>query len=415
VDRPASLAARQLGRLRELLAALLPANAFHSARLRAAGVGPEIASLEEFAQRCPFTSKADLVADQAAHPPFGSNLTFPLERYTRFCQTSGTTATPLAIIDTPESWEWMLGNWAEIYRAAEVCAGDRIYFGFSFGPFLGFWTAFEAAVKLGCLCFPGGGLSSPARLRALMAYRAQVLCCTPTYAIHLGEAAAEAGVDLAGSAIRKIIVAGEPGGSVPAIRERIAELWHGAVVIDHYGLTETGPVALQRPGAADRLEIIEESYFAEIIHPQGNMAVSSGETGELVLTSLGRTACPLLRYRTGDLVARDPGKEGLVLRGGVLGRADDMVVVRGVNLFPAAVEAVVRSIPGAGEYRAEVSRTGALTEVTLIVEMEDDAALRALEAALTSTFSLRIPVQKAAPGSLPRFEMKARRWVIRDA
>jgi phenylacetate-CoA ligase len=398
-------------RLRAALTALRPGNAFYAPRLQAAGLDAQIESLAEFSRRCPFTTKADLAADQAARPPFGTNLSEPLERYTRFCQTSGTSASPLAIIDTPESWEWMLGNWSEIYRAAEIRAGCRVYFAFSFGPFLGFWTAFEAATKLGCLCLPGGGLSSPARLRALMAYRAEVLLCTPTYAIHLGQAAVEAGVDLAASAVRKIIVAGEPGGSVPAVRARIAELWPGATVFDHYGLTETGPVAYQRPGEPELLHVLEESYYAEIVDSVTGAVVSPDQPGELVLTTLGRTASPLLRYRTGDLVARAAELPGFALRGGVLGRADDMVVVRGVNLFPSAVDAVVRAVTGVGEYRVEVGRQGALTEVRLLAETESEEAIAALTSALTSVFSLRIPVERAPAGSLPRFEMKARRWV----
>lgn len=405
----------QLGRLRELLGAVRASNAFYASRLRAAGLDGEVGSLEEFSRRMPFTRKTELAADQEAHPPFGTNLTEPLERYTRFCQTSGTTARPLAILDTAESWTWMLGNWAAIYRAAEIGPGDRLYFAFSFGPFLGFWTAFEAATRLGCLALPGGGLSSAARLRALVEYRAAVLCCTPTYAVHLGESAAEAGVDLRGSAVRKIVVAGEPGGSVPAIRERIAALWPGAEVIDHYGLTETGPVAYQRLGEPGVLRVLEGSYIAEIVDPETGAPVTPGATGELVLTLLGRTASPLLRYRTGDLVARDPALDGFALRGGVLGRADDMLVVRGVNLYPSAVEAVIRSVAGVGEYRVEVSRRGAMAEISLLAETDSEAALRALESALTAAFSLRIPVTRAEPKSLPRFEMKARRWLRRDA
>jgi phenylacetate-CoA ligase len=412
---PENLAARQLGRLREVLGTVESGNAFYGPRLARAGVTSRVGSLEEFTQRLPFTTKAELAADQAAFPPFGTNLSFPLPRYTRFCQTSGTSAAPLAILDTTESWEWMLGNWGEIYRAAEIGPGTRLYFAFSFGPFLGFWTAFEAAVKLGCLCLPGGGLSSAARLRALLAYGAEVLCCTPTYAIHLGETAARSGVDLGAGAIRKILVAGEPGGSVPAVREHISRLWAGATVLDHYGLTETGPVALQRLDEPGALHVMEDAYFPEIVHPESGAPVPGGETGELVLTSLGRSACPLLRYRTGDLVARDAAAPGFVLKGGVLGRADDMVVVRGVNLYPAAVDAVVRSVPGAGEYQVVVSQTDALVQVSMAVETDSDEALHHLESALTSAFSLRIPVARAASGSLPRFEMKARRWVRRGS
>src|SRR5688500_2799976 len=297
----------QLEHLRALLAAIVPGNRFYTPRLAQAGVTPQIASLAEFSKRMPFTTKADLVADQTAHPPYGTNQSFPLPTYTRFCQTSGTTARSLAILDTNESWQWMLGNWEVIYRAAGVIPGDRISLAFSFGPFLGFWTAFEAAAKYGCLCLPGGGLTSAARLRAILEHRAQVLCCTPTYALHLAELAGREAIDLQSSAITRIIVAGEPGGSVPDVRQRIAAAWDGARVLDHYGMTEVGPVAFEEFDQPLVLRVIENSYFAEVISPETGKAAADAQQGELVLTTLGRTAAPLLRYRTGDLVnvARD--------------------------------------------------------------------------------------------------------------
>jgi phenylacetate-CoA ligase len=203
----------QIDLLRALLAELVPGNRFYTKRFAADGVRvDEIASLRDFSARVGFTHKQDLVVDQAAHPPYGTNHTYSAERYTRFCQTSGTTARPLVILDTPESWDWMLGNWAAIYRAAGLIPGERIYFAFSFGPFLGFWTAFDAAAKSGFLGIPGGGLGSAARVRAMIQHRATVLCCTPTYAMHLAQAATEDGIDLKEAAIDKIIVAGETGG-----------------------------------------------------------------------------------------------------------------------------------------------------------------------------------------------------------
>ena len=405
----------QIERLRALLAELVPGNRFYTKRLAGEGVNlGAITSLEEFSARVGFTHKQDLVVDQAAHPPYGTNHTYPIERYTRFCQTSGTTARPLVILDTPESWEWMLGNWSAIYRAAGLTPGDRIYFAFSFGPFLGFWTAFDAAARGGYLGIPGGGLGSAARVRAMIQHRATVLCCTPTYALHLAQAAAEEQIDLGESAIKKIIVAGETGGSVPEIRHRISQAWHGADVLDHYGMTEVGPVAYQTPDAPHLLHILEDSYFAEIVRPETGEVIHDGEAGELVLTTLGRTACPLLRYRTGDLVRRAPGPAGFALAGGIVGRADDMVVVRGVNLYPAAFDSAVRLVPEVEEYRIEISRRGMLTEVEVQIESLDEAAPKKLERVLSSTFSLRIPVTRVPAHSLPRFEMKARRWVWRD-
>ena len=405
----------QLEQLRALLAQLVPRNRFYTRRLAADGVNAEnLASIEDYIARVSFTHKQDLVVDQAAHAPCGSNHTFPLECYTRFCQTSGTTARPLVILDTAESWEWMLGNWAAIYRAAGLEPGERIYFAFSFGPFLGFWTAFDAAAKAGYLGIPGGGLGSAARVRAMIQHRATVLCCTPTYALHLAEAAAKDGVNLRDASVKKIIVAGETGGSVPEVRQRISNVWHGAEVLDHYGMTEVGPVAYQNSGQPDVLHILEDAYFAEIVEPESGTAVPAGEVGELVLTTLGRNACPLLRYRTGDLVRRTTGVPGFALAGGIIGRADDMIVVRGVNLYPAAFDAVVRLVPEIEEYRVEISRRGVLTEVEVQIESADAVAVSQLERALTSAFALRIPVSRVAAHSLPRFEMKARRWQKRD-
>ena len=393
-------------KLRALLREIIPANRFQSVRIAAAG---EIASIAEFSARVPLTTKAELSADHAVHPPYGTNLTFPLQRYTRFCQTSGTTAQPLAILDTPESWEWMLGNWARIYREAGVRPGDCIYFAFSFGPFLGFWTAFEAAAKMGCRCIPGGGLSSTARIRAIVQHRANVLLCTPTYALHLADTARREQLPLGESAVRKIIVAGEPGGSVATVRARISAAWPDAEVLDHYGMTETGPVAYQRTGEPGVLHVIEESYFAEIIDPKTTRPAPGGTIGELVLTPLGRAASPLLRYRTGDLVRRGPGP-GFSLMGGIVGRTDDMVVIRGVNIFPSAVEAVVQGVPSVIEYRARVTTSGEMTELAIDIESDDATAARRLENALGEAFALRIPVTRVPDGSLPRFEFKARRW-----
>ena len=403
----------QLERLRALLARTIPQNRFYIPRVAAAGLTADVASVAEFSRRMTFTTKQDLVADQTEHPPYGTNHSAPLASYTRFCQTSGTTGRALVILDTNESWGSLLANWEVIYRAAAVAPGDRVYFAFSFGPFLGFWTAFEAAAGYGCLCIPGGGLSSAGRLRAIIEHRAEVLCCTPTYALHLAEIAGHEGIHLASAAVRKIIVAGEPGGSVPAIRERISAAWNGARVIDHYGMTEVGPVAFEDSARPGVLRIIDDSYFAEIIDPVTGAPVPEG-AGELVLTTLGRTASPLLRYRTGDLVKATRDAHGLALEGGIIGRTDDMIVVRGVNLYPAAVEGVVRSIDGILEYRVHVTRRGEMPELRVEVETGEPAAAVVLERALNAAFALRIPVTGVPPGTLPRFEMKARRWLFSD-
>ena len=418
----AAIAAGELEQLRSLLAELFPGNQFYSRKLNDAGITFDVASLEDFSARFPFTTKAELVEDQRAHPPFGTNLTYPLERYTRYHQTSGTSGTPLRWLDTPESWDWMLESWMEILRVAGARASDRIYFAFSFGPFIGFWLAFEAAAKLGCLCLPGGGLSSAARLRAILDNEVTILCCTPTYALRLAEMAAQEKIDLGSSRVRTLIVAGEPGGSIPAVSDRLTRSWPGARVFDHHGMTEVGPVTYQCPAQAGILHVIESAYFPEIIEPASADAVKPGQTGELVLTTLGRSGSPLLRFRTGDLVKSkergepcECGRYELALEGGILGRTDDMVVVRGVNVYPSAVEEIVRGCSEVAEYQVEINTRAALPEMRIQIEpgpeCADAAALRRkLERAFETALALRVPITMVPPGTLPRFEMKAKRW-----
>jgi phenylacetate-CoA ligase len=243
-----ALASAQLDQLRALLAAVLPANRFYQEKFASAGLNASISGLEDFSARFPFTSKHELAEDQRAHPPYGTNLTFRLEQYTRCHQTSGTSGTPLRWLDTPSSWSWMVGNWKEVYRAAGVNRSDRVFFAFSFGPFIGFWLAFDAAEEIGCLCLPGGGLNSAARLRAIIDLGATRVCCTPTYALRLAEVAAEEKIDLASARVKTLIVAGEPGGSIPATRARLEAVWPGARVFDHHGMTEVGPVTYEADG-----------------------------------------------------------------------------------------------------------------------------------------------------------------------
>ena len=420
----AAIEAGQLEALRTLMAELFPSNKFYTQKLQAAGVTFDVASLADFSARFPFTTKAEVVADQAAQSPYGTNHTYPLNCYTRFHQTSGTTGTPMRWLDTPESWEAMLDCWTEIFRAAEVGAGDRVMFAFSFGPFLGFWLAFESAQRLGCLCLPGGGLSSAARLRMMLANRASVLCCTPTYAIRLAEVAREEKIATAALGVKTIVVAGEPGGSIPATRARLESLWPGARIFDHHGMTEVGPVTYECPAQPGVLHVIESAYFAEVIDPISNQPTANGE---LVLTNLHRLGSPLLRYRTGDLVKLAGwsvergvpcacGRHELALEGGILGRVDDMVIVRGVNVYPTAVEEILRGFREIAEYRVHVSHVQSLVELRLEIEPTPETSdvnglLARVGKAFETSLALRVPAVAVPTGALPRFEMKAQRWV----
>lgn len=311
----------------------------------------------------------------------------------------------------------MLDCWERMFEIAGVGKQDRLFFPFSFGPFLGFWTAFDAAVRSGRLCLPGGGMSSGARLRFMIENRATVVLCTPTYALRLAEVAQEEGIDLTRSGVRAIVVAGEPGGSISATRGRVEKSW-GARVFDHGGLTEVGPVAIECRESPAGLHILESHYLPEIVDAATGQATPVGTLGELVLTNLGRTGSPVIRYRTGDLVKADPtpcpcGRTFLRLQGGILGRTDDMIHVRGNNLYPGALEAVIRRFPDVVEYQVEVRRSGSLAELKIMIEpaasADPDATAQQVARAIRDELLFRVEVASVPPGSLPRYEMKARR------
>lgn len=413
-------ALRQLQRrkLSAMLAEVLQRNAFYRSKLSAVSFDPLADPLE----RLPFTTRAELERDQAGYPPFGTNLTYPIEQYCRYHQTSGSSGRPMRWVDTSESWAWFRKCWRIIFAAAGVTAADRILFAFSFGPFVGFWGAFEGATSLGALCLPAGGLSTQARLRMLLDNAATIVCCTPTYALHMAQAAQQEKLDPAMSAVRAIIVAGEPGGSIAATRGRIEQAW-GARVYDHTGMTEMGAVAFEcgpRPG--EGVHVIESEYIAEVIDPQTLAPLPEGEIGELVLTNLGRWGSPLIRYRTGDRVrlTRGPcacGRHYARLEGGILGRVDDMFVVRGNNVFPTAVEAVLRRFDEIAEFRCTIREDGALTQVVIEVEAHKDAAgneqdlCQRVTRAVQESLHFRAEIVPVPSGALPRFELKAKRFV----
>lgn len=411
----------QLERLGALFAELRTGNAFYRERIRSAGLQTGPASLADFVGRMPFTTKMDLVWDREEFPPYGSNLTYPVSRYTRYCQSSGTTRGPLPSLDTAESWSAMLDCWDRVFEAAGVEPDRKIFFAFSFGPFLGFWTAFESATRRGNLSIPGGGLSSKARLQAMVAHGVDVLCCTPTYAMRLGELfASHRNDETSRYRLGTLIVAGEPGGSLPEVRQRLSDLWKGARVFDHHGMTEVGPVTYEHPEKPLALCVIEDAYLAEVIDRETQLEVAPGQRGELVLTTLTRTACPLLRYRTGDLVEKGffapsgGGEPILCLEGGVLGRVDEMVVIRGVNIYPTAVEKIIRGFPEVVEFQVVQTVQQSMAELEVSIEADErakpDLAGR-IQRELADAFALRIPVKAVAPGSLPRYEFKSKRWI----
>jgi phenylacetate-CoA ligase len=399
----------QVLKFNDLLRRILPDNRFYATKL--ADCPQSIRTLDEL-REFPCTTKAELLPGSPGHSPFAGNRTYPVDQYQYLHRTSGTHGHPLLVLDTADDWQWWIATWQYVLDSAAVTGEDRAMMAFSFGPFIGFWSANDALRARGAMVIPGGGLSSVARLELLLASAATLVCCTPSYALHLAEVAQAHQLPIDGSAVRALIVAGEPGGNLPVFANRIARAWN-AEVIDHAGATEVGPWSYadrQRTG----LHIIESEFIAEFLRPGSLEPASDGEVAEIVLTSLGRFGAPVIRYRTGDL-ARPcrAGRDGIrfvFLEGGVLGRVDDMTTIRGVNLYPSSVEHALGDFPDIAEYRLAASRRGSLDHLTLEVEAPADQAPRIAEH-LRSRLGLNIEVTAVASGTLPRFEHKGKRFV----
>jgi phenylacetate-CoA ligase len=398
--------ALQLEKLRAGLRQVLRSNPFWRGRLH------DVTGWDDFG-RLPMTTKAELLADQAANAPFGTNLTFPLEDYTRLHQTSGSSGDqPLRWLDTQHSWDWWLRIWADhVYQAAGVTPADRVFFAFSFGPFIGFWSAFGGAERLGAMAISGGAMTTEQRIRNLRDVGATVLLATPTYALRMADKAQELHLDLASSDIRLTIHAGEPGASIPSTRSAI-EAAYMAMSFDHTGMTELGPTGhscTQRDG----IHLIESEFIFEVVDANGRPALE----GELVATNLGRWGSPLFRYRTGDHVSISRegcscGSSFVKVVGGIRGRVDDMFTVRGVNLYPSQVEDIVRRHTAVREFVIERRTVKRMDEVVLVVEMaEANAPTDRLEADLRQALGVRISCRVVPSGTLPPSELKARRIV----
>lgn len=408
--QPSDLAAGHIRRLNALFDVVRRTNGFQRDRL----AGIEVRSLADL-RRVPPVTKQQLTADQQLHPPFGSNLTFPVERYTQLHQTTGTTGTPLRVLSTADDWNWWRASFARTLQRAGIAPSDRVALAFSFGPHVQFWAAYEGVQATGALAIALGGMESLQRLETMGEYEATALICTPTYALHLAEVGFQRGMEAAMEPVRRVICTGEPGASLESTRSRIEELWQ-ATCSDHTGLSEVGHFGhpcVEHGG----VHLDDEEFVCEILDPAGE-EVAAGRQGELVLTALGRTGFPAIRYRTGDVVisADGPcpsGHPGRWLPGGIVGRTDDMVVIRGMNVFPSAIEQTLRDIDAAvGEFRITFyTEPGAMDEVKLEVELSEPAAARSIQERMRRQLGLRVRVVPLRAGILPREAHKAKRVV----
>jgi len=293
-----------------------------------------------------------------------------------------------------------------------------VFLPFSFGPFIGFWATVEGAKRVGAMMIPGGGWDSIQRLHMMRDLGATVVCCTPTYALRLAEVGREEHFDMRSLSVRALIHAGEPGASVAQTKARIEAAW-GAKCFDHAGASEVGAHSFECELQPGGIHVIESEFIAEVIDPQTGQEAAAGEIGELVITNLGRPGFPVIRYRTGDLVRLNLtpcacGRTFARFDGGLLGRSDDMVTIRGVNVYPTAIENVIRQFGSVDEFQVTVTTASEMHQLEVEIEVvpgNDSEHVRThVEQAIYHALSLRPTVKVAKPGTLAHFEMKARRF-----
>ena len=412
----------QIEKLCSMLEQIYGRNRFYTDKLDAAGIHPDSIQTLDDLRRLPLTEKSELVQAQSDALPFGSNTTFEESAYSRFHQTSGTTGTPLRVLDTPESWDWWGRCWGHVLAGAGLTENDRMFVPFSFGPFIGFWAAVEGAQKINALMIPGGGRDSLQRLHLMKELGATAMCCTPTYALRLAEVAQESGFDLSEIPLRTLIHAGEPGANVPATKVRIESVWN-AKCYDHAGASEIGAHSFECELQPNGTHVTESEFIVEVLNPETLEPVPAGEQGELIITNLGRIGYPVIRYRSGDLVVLNQqkctcGRSFARFEGGVIGRADDMVVVRGVNIFPSAVENLVRQCESVEEFRITVTTDREMGNLAIELELSKntnpESARKTVDQAIQNELSLRPEITLVPSGSLPRFEMKAKRFHLKN-
>lgn len=414
----------QLRKLRNVLAWTEARNPYHARRLTKAGVSADsIRSLDDL-QRLPFFTREDWMQAQVEQPPYGPILAADPDVAVRYHLTSGTTGrTPIRVLDSMKDWEWIAECWCYGFWGFGVRPKDRVFFAFSYGSFVGFWGAHYACEKMGCLVLPGGNMTTEARVRQIFDTGATVVCSTPTYALRMAQEAQLLGLDLANGPVERVILSGEPAGSIPATKALIEKMW-GAKAADTAGMTELGTIMMfeceSQPGGC---HVIEDHYIEEVIDPETGKACEYGQQGERVVTSFGRGFIPVLRYKTRDLVMKVPGstcpcgRTFDVYDGGIRGRVDDMKLVRGTNVYPRAVEAIVRELPQVDEFQIRLwTEEGIRDEIEVIVELpgmsDEDARglLHELGVKLAESHEgLRIGVRRCEAGTLPRFELKAKR------
>lgn len=416
IDRLPAAALRELQseRLRAMVHYCYEHTPFWRRKFDQAGLRPEdIRSLDDL-PKIPFCTRAELQEDQKNHPPFGSYVGIARSHWARCATTSGTTGQPLRRVFSQRDWGYMIDRFR---RNPTVGPGDIVVLTGPADGLIGPSVSADSQAAMGAMVVRAGLYDTRTKIRLVQDLKPTVISGTTSYLLHMLEVAAEMGVDFAAlGSIRTVAAFGEPGGAMAQTRERLKKGWGARHMADGYGMTEIFPLGGNCLHASD-LHIASDLVAIEIVEPQSGQPLPAGETGEVVITNLVGESQPLLRYRTRDISRRAAteacacGFTGARLEGSILGRVDDMIWFRGVNVFPSAIEAAVRSTAGLGtEYQIEISGDAALPVMNVRAEAlrpglstDEAAALRdGLQKALRETIRVSPNVEILAPGALPR-------------
>ncbi len=404
------LRALQLRKFKRIFKWAYQNSKFHRSLYAAAGLKPEDIQSFNDIHAVPKVEKSMMRDIQRKDPfPYGDALCVPLEEVTEFRQTSGTTGQPVYQPDTWQDWEWWAECWSFILWAQGYRPSDRVFIPFGYNVFVAFWAGHYAAEKLGCEVVPGGVLDTKARILKIQELNATAMMATPTYVLGMADTAQnKMDIDPSSLSINKITCAGEPGAGIPTTKKRIEDAW-GAKVFDHAGATEIGAWSFECADQPHGMHVNEGLFLVEIEDlDTGRIIEEPGKRGKMIITALDRQAQPCVRFDSKDIIEWDPdpctcGRTFRLIKGGVVGRSDDITKVKGVLLAPSAIEEVV-------------DKVGDVDRIALKVELMPEAESRReeIEARLVDQLriktNLRYNLSFHDYETLPRYEVKAKRF-----
>jgi len=396
---------------------------FHRSLYDKAGIGPgDVRSFEDI-RRIPTVEKSLMRDIQRKDPfPYGDALCVPLDEVVEFRQTSGTTGQPVYQADTWQDWEWWSECWSYILWAQGYRPSDRVFLPFGYNVFVAFWAGHYAVERIGAEIVPGGVLDTQARILKIQELKCTAMMATPTYVLGMADTARKMGIDPTSLGVRKITCAGEPGASIPTTKKRMEDAW-GARVYDHAGATEIGAWCFECSAQSGGLHVNEAFFLVEIQDVEtGEYIEEPGRRGKMIITALDRQAQPCIRFDSKDIIewSAEPcpcGRTFRSVKGGVVGRADDITKVKGVLLSPSAIEEVVRGMDGLGnEFEVIVDKDGDIDRIALKVEIVKgrEGERKQIEAKLKDQLRLKTNLGYILEfheyGTLPRYDVKAKRF-----